>query len=289
MAKKTTKSDWWFKFEIPAWRNSPELRVCSLEARGFWIDCIAIMRDTGQPTISGTYRDFARAVGCFPDEAKRCIAELKRNNTADVTIRNGRVTLISRKYSKELKSKELNRLRVQKHRSTAECNANHTDIVNSNKKEVKRKEEEEPPTPLPISNPKLGEVFKQKSAASGTVKPEREITIWLNSIAPVVGANDCRTLPKRERWTKVCEFAIREDRSLISMLDAVKFEFERCRDNPQFFTPENCLQKLQMNGAQKSRADDLPTAEQKRADERLTLMNIIKPPTMAEEKDSENT
>lgn len=121
-----------------------------------------------------------------------------------------------------------------------------------------------------------------------TVKLEAEIKIWLNAIAPVVGAKDLRTLPRRKRWTEVCEFAIREDRSLVAMLDAVKFEFERCRDTPQFLTPENCLQKLQIDGAQKSRAEDLPTAEQKRADRKLASMNMIKPPTMAEEKNNQH-
>lgn len=78
------KGDWWFKFEIPAWRNSPELRKCSLEARGFWIECIAIMRDAGDHFITGTATDFARMVGCFPDEAARCIDELSKTKTADV-------------------------------------------------------------------------------------------------------------------------------------------------------------------------------------------------------------
>ncbi|MFN6965150.1 MAG: hypothetical protein ACK4S4_15500, partial [Pyrinomonadaceae bacterium] len=80
--------DWWFKFEIPAWRNSPELRRCSLETKGFWIECIAIMRDLGVPQIKGSVEEIARSVGCFPDEAARCIEELKRTATADVTLRN---------------------------------------------------------------------------------------------------------------------------------------------------------------------------------------------------------
>lgn len=279
--KKTTKSDWWFKFEIPAWRNSPELRVCSLEARGFWIDCIAIMRDTGQATISGTYRDFARTVGCFPEEAKRCIAELKRNNTADVTIRNGHVTLTSRKYYKELKSKELNRLRVEKHRSIAECNANQTDIVNSNEKEVKRKEEEESPTPSPITYQISEEVSKEKSRTNQIARREDEIRTWLNAIATYVGARDHQTLPNSKRWRDVCISAIREDRDLVAMIDVVESEFERCRDDPHYFTPELCLKKLQMNAAHKSRPDQVMTAEQREADKMAIRMHIATPPTMA--------
>ena len=134
------KNDWWFKFDIRAWRNSPELRKCSLPTRGFWIDCIAIMRDTERATISGTVEDIARAVGCFPDEARAAIEELKRHDTATVTLRNDNVTLKSRRYAKELKAKELTRLRVRKHRGhsdvTPEKHEPLTKVI-SNKKEVR--------------------------------------------------------------------------------------------------------------------------------------------------------
>lgn len=143
MPKKIKSDDWWFKFEIPAWRNSPELRRCSLETRGFWIDCIAIMRDSGSAIIKGTVEDIARSVGCFPQEATRCIDELKRHKTADVTQINGNVTLKSRKYAKELKAKEQSRLRVRKFRSNADVTQELRDKEKSNKKEVISKKEEE--------------------------------------------------------------------------------------------------------------------------------------------------
>ncbi len=143
MPKKIKSDDWWFKFEIPAWRNSPELRRCSLETRGFWIDCIAIMRDSGSAIIKGTVEDIARSVGCFPQEAARCIDELKRHKTADVTLLNGNVTLKSRKYAKELKVKEQCRLRKQRERSHAPVTQESRDRVKSNKKEVISKKEEE--------------------------------------------------------------------------------------------------------------------------------------------------
>lgn len=135
------KGDWWFRFEIAAWRNSPELRRCSLETRGFWIDCIAIMRDTETAMISGTFEDFARIVGCFPNEAERCINELKRNKTADVTQKNENVTLKSRKYERELKAKKQTRLRVQKFRSNADVTQKKRDRVISKSKEKEIRED----------------------------------------------------------------------------------------------------------------------------------------------------
>lgn len=152
------KNDWWFKFEIPAWRNSPELRKCSLETRGFWIDCIAIMRDVHNPTMEGTVQDIARMIGCFPDEVSRCVNELRRNNVADVTpvtILNGdvtvNVTLTSRRYKRELTTKEKSNLRVQKFRNKDNVTPKETPMERpkekSNKKGV-RKEREETLSPL---------------------------------------------------------------------------------------------------------------------------------------------
>jgi hypothetical protein len=135
------KGDWWFKFEIPVWRNSPELRKCSLATRGFWIDCLAIMRDQGKAVIKGTYDEIARSVGCFPLEAEASINELKHTKTADVTQINGCVMVKSRRYARELKAKEMNKLRVRRHRVTHSVTVEKRLRVKSNKKEVRKEEE----------------------------------------------------------------------------------------------------------------------------------------------------
>ena len=43
--KATTKPDenWWFKFDVSAWLNDPGVRLCSLAARGAWIQMLAAM------------------------------------------------------------------------------------------------------------------------------------------------------------------------------------------------------------------------------------------------------
>lgn len=136
------KRDWWFKFEFNRWRNHTELRRCSLETKGFWIECICVMREIGSDRVTGSYAEIARIIGCFPEEAERCIAELQRTETARVTLSNDCVTLVSRYITKELKAKKQTRLRVAKHRSNAQCNAPVTNrvrvrVINKNKKEEK--------------------------------------------------------------------------------------------------------------------------------------------------------
>jgi hypothetical protein len=143
------KGDWWFKFEFGKWRGDSALRRCSLETKGFWIECIAAMREAGTAHFTGTYDEIARLIGCFPEEAGRCLVELKRTGTADVTLGNGDVTVKSRYIDRELKAKELTRLRVARHRAEGECNADVTIQSKSKSKEQEKEEEkrEEPATP----------------------------------------------------------------------------------------------------------------------------------------------
>jgi hypothetical protein len=173
------KGDWWFKFEYNKWRNSSELRRCSLETKGFWIELICVMRESDADSVTGTCREIARLVGCFPDEVERCLEELRATETADIFFHadscsgtcnascnghvtkcnaqsNARVTVTSRYISKELKSKELTRLRVAKHREQNESNTQVTPAVtvqskskskNKSKKKEKEKKEEASSTP----------------------------------------------------------------------------------------------------------------------------------------------
>lgn len=74
------------------WLNCKELRVCSLEARGLWIDVLAYMRqgkpighlthENGQPI---TPEQLARLVGEPVTKVKRLLAELERNGVPNKT------------------------------------------------------------------------------------------------------------------------------------------------------------------------------------------------------------
>lgn len=105
------------------------------------------MREMGTDRLRGSYADIARMVGCFPDEAERCIAELKRTGTASVTLGNAdvthNVTLVSRYIKKEVKARELTKLRVRKLRSNAHVTPVKRDIVRSKSKESEEEKKEE--------------------------------------------------------------------------------------------------------------------------------------------------
>jgi len=104
--------------------------------------------------LEGSFQELARLIGCFPEEAARCVLELKRTETADVTLCNDSVTLKSRYIDRELKSKELTKLRVRKLRGNADVTPVKRDrvrVINKSKeKEEEIREEEEGETPLTL-------------------------------------------------------------------------------------------------------------------------------------------
>lgn len=136
------KGDWWFKFEFLLWLTDEQLNRCSLETQGFWLRVISIMRKSGSAKLSGSVSDLSRLLSATPEEFQRCFADLNRTKTADVTQKSEIFTLVSRKYAKELKVKEQNRLRKRRERRHADVSGESHDRVKSNKKEVINKEEE---------------------------------------------------------------------------------------------------------------------------------------------------
>lgn len=72
----------WMKWYPRDWRADPRLRMCSLAARGLWIELIGYMHEAepyGHLTINGarpTYEDMAALVGRPVREVTKAIAEL---------------------------------------------------------------------------------------------------------------------------------------------------------------------------------------------------------------------
>lgn len=118
------------------------------------------MREIGSDRLKGSFAEIARMVGCFPEEAARCIVELQRTETARVTLGNDCVTLVSRYISKEIKAKKLTNLRVKKHRRNARVTHDVTDRVISNKKEVIREEKKPAAIAAPAEDPVERRIWK---------------------------------------------------------------------------------------------------------------------------------
>jgi hypothetical protein len=75
----------WMKFYPSDWRADPCLRMCSLAARGLWMEMIGLMHEAspyGHLIVRGRVvndRQLAQLAGCAPDEAAQLLAELEES------------------------------------------------------------------------------------------------------------------------------------------------------------------------------------------------------------------
>lgn len=129
------KGDWWFKFEFLLWLTDEQLNRCSLDTQGFWCRVICMMRKSDTARLQGSEVELCRLLSVTPAEFQKCFAEIKLTKTADVTQKSEIFTLMSRKFAKELKVREQNRLRKQRERRHANVPPQSQDRVISKSKE----------------------------------------------------------------------------------------------------------------------------------------------------------
>lgn len=81
----------WMKFYVSDWRADPELRSCSLSARGLWLELIAIMHNAepyGHLIIGGqkpSTSTIASLAGATSQAVVAALAELRKNGVSSVT------------------------------------------------------------------------------------------------------------------------------------------------------------------------------------------------------------
>ena len=102
----------WMKFYPSDWRSDPRLRICSLAARGLWMEMLAIMHEAtpyGHLLISGippTDAQLAVLAGAPSDQIPELIGELE---TAGVFSRTRSGAIYSRRMTRDFKKSEKNR------------------------------------------------------------------------------------------------------------------------------------------------------------------------------------
>ncbi len=95
--------------------------MCSPTTRGIWIDALCAMHESDRTGILiGSADQLARVLRCLPSDVPPALAELKSTGAADVTERNGIVTLINRRMSREHKTRDDARLRKERQRATGD-------------------------------------------------------------------------------------------------------------------------------------------------------------------------
>ena len=239
----------WFKCDWDDWLSDEALSGCSLEAQGLWLRCICFMYRADVAELTGSVEQLRRKLGVMPEELERCLRELKDNKAADVRFGNGDVSIVSRRRKRELNIKERNKLYVAKHRVKDECK---TDVSIQSKSKSKNKikpseaDVQETDEIASLSPPDLRTTRPPLSRAAAT-PAAAELDVWLTAVASVTGAASSISLPKYNKWESVCMAAIREHRDLPRFLNIITSEIERTKGQEQFFSPDTCLQKLQMD------------------------------------------
>src|SRR4051812_32125741 len=111
------------QFYTGDWLRDPQLSMCQPATRGIWADLLAAMHQLDlQGVITGTREQLARVGRCSAVELGHALDDLRATNAADVTDRNGIVTVINRRMKREYNLRESIRLRVRKHRGNDPCN-----------------------------------------------------------------------------------------------------------------------------------------------------------------------
>jgi hypothetical protein len=113
----------WIKWFPTDWLSDAELSKTTLLGRGLWIEALNAMYNSDTHTLSGSPEELSRVLRCSVAEFDTALIDLQHHNAAIVGVRNGVVTLTSRRIERMLKKRKQGSLRVSKFRSNRGCNA----------------------------------------------------------------------------------------------------------------------------------------------------------------------
>lgn len=119
---------------VSKWLADPKVSRCEPATRGIWFDWLLNMHATDRSgSVTGTREVLSRLGRCTVPQVDEALEELKSTNTADVSERNGLVTVVNRRMKREYLQRKSTRFRVDKHR----CNGDVTLPVTSPSKSSK--------------------------------------------------------------------------------------------------------------------------------------------------------
>ena len=103
----------WLRWFPADWRSDPRLRMCSLAARGLWIELLGYMHEAepyGHLIVAGVApsdRDIAKLVGASFSETKKCLEELRNTGVFSV---NSEGMIYSRRMVRDHEKAERDRI-----------------------------------------------------------------------------------------------------------------------------------------------------------------------------------
>lgn len=121
------------------WLKDPALTLCAPATRGVWIDLLSAMHEAGRSgELCGTAEQLARFARCSTADLALALTDLRTNKAADVTERNGQITVVNRRMFREHNSRLSGALRQRRFRErhgeyddVTPCISSSTSISNS--------------------------------------------------------------------------------------------------------------------------------------------------------------
>lgn len=140
-----------FQFYTGDWLKDPALSICSPATRGVWIDLICAMHESDRSgRLCGTHEQLARVARCSTVELAQALTDIQTTGAADVTERNGVVTVTNRRMYREHSERLATKTRVRKHRRNAETDQDVTSHSSSSSSSS------DPPNPPPAGGVSVG-------------------------------------------------------------------------------------------------------------------------------------
>lgn len=194
----------WIQFFTGDWLKDPALSICSPATRGIWIDLLCAMHELDRAgQLRGTYEQLARVARCLPADVAHALTELQATEAADVTERNGVVTVINRRMKNEANERNGNRLRKRRQRGSQDCHAPVAPHISESESESEYREGGEPP-PACSEVPTLEQAIAETAVAG--ILPEFARYVfqdWSSRSGKDGGGNVVPWLPYvTKRWAR---------------------------------------------------------------------------------------
>lgn len=110
----------YMKFYVNDWHSDCQLAMCSLAARGCWLELLCGMHNLDQSgVITGTADQIARICRCSCVEFVQAVNELRANHVGEITERNGVYTIVNRRMKREYEASGKAKMRQKRFQEKA--------------------------------------------------------------------------------------------------------------------------------------------------------------------------
>lgn len=127
------------KFYVDDWKSEYGLALCSLSARGCWIEILGAMHQNGQTgVLAGTAEQLSRVCRCTPPEVVQAFSELRLNGVAEISEHDGVYTIVCRRMRRESKERAQAEERQKRYQTAKRLavNGNKNGVTTENKRKI---------------------------------------------------------------------------------------------------------------------------------------------------------